>query len=310
MAVSVALDIGAGTIKASLVDDTGRPLAQRRFATRGESGIGESLDRVLDALKTMLDIATSRGEVSRAIGIAVCGPVDADKATVTSVNLGWEAMPLGSAVAGLTELPVALLNDAHAGALGEQKLGSARGMQDFVYVALGTGVGSAIALRGQIYEGFRGHAAELGHVRVTTNGPRCACGSVGCLETLSSAAAIERSYALRTGAKASCREIAALVDSGDVTAGLVWEEAMHFLALGLLTISTILDPEAIVIGGGLAGAGNTLLRPLERCLASEAASFNVLPSLALATLGEWSANAGAGLEAWSRLASGSGSGGV
>ncbi|MHB8437287.1 MAG: ROK family protein, partial [Acidimicrobiales bacterium] len=219
---------------------------------------------------------------------------------------------IGPAIGPRLGDPVSVTTDACAGAIGEQRLGAARGSSHVLYVTLGTGVGAAIVREGRLEAGAHGHAGELGHVRVRSGGRRCACGATGCLETISSAAAVEAAYAAaatgsppKSGAvPTSCRRVAELVAARDPVATAVWEEAVRFLALGILEATTLLDPEVVVVGGGMAGAGEVLMDPLREEVGSQAASFHVLPALHLASLGGWSGTVGAGLLAWDRLATG------
>jgi glucokinase len=196
-----------------------------------------------------------------------------------------------------------VLNDARAGAIGEGDLGAARGVGDFLYVTLGTGIGGAIVQDGQLLSGAHSYAGELGHITVNPVGELCACGARGCLQTIMSAAALEDRWRMKFGEELEARHIIDRVRRGDPVATCLWEEAIDALAGGLLTAMSLIDPATIVFGGGLAGAGKHLVEPLARSIQEQAKSFHVVAELRLAALGDWSSCAGAAAEARALTAS-------
>jgi glucokinase len=148
------------------------------------------------------------------------------------------------------------------------------------------------------FAGAHGAAGELGHVVVRPDGPKCGCGAVGCLEAVASAAAIGRAYAERTGTTATAAEVAAHAAAGDVAAQAVWAAAVDALADGVRIAVTIADPEVVVVGGGLAEAGDALLGPLDAALATKL-TFQYRPAMVRAALGDAAGCLGAGLLALS-----------
>lgn len=289
----LALDIGASRIKAALVGPDGSRLAELRRPTERGDGPAAVLTRVADVAA---EVAAFAGTAIGRAGIAVCGAVSPD-GLVTAVNLGWEAEPVGTTVAHRLGLPVTVLNDAHAGAIGEGGFGAARGMRDYIYVSLGTGIGAAVVRDGQVVAGAHGRAGELGHVSVDPRGRLCACGSRGCLETFMSAAAIEARWLETHGSPVPARKIINEVIGRDPKATALWNEAVEALAAGLLTVMSLIDPAAIVLGGGLSGAGDRLLEPLAAAIRAGSRPFHVGADLHLATLGDWSGCAGAAVAA-------------
>lgn len=286
----VALDVGATSIKGAVVAASGERLASVRRPTGRADGPSAVLDRVADVA---VSLAGSVSEVGSA-GIAVCGAVD-PSGLVTAVNLGWSGTAVGSFVASRLGVPVTVVNDAHAGARGEGEFGAARGFGDYLYVSIGTGIGAAIVTDGQVRTGFHGHAGELGHVRVDYPGQLCACGARGCVETVMSAAALESRW---TGAPA--HEILDLVIAGDPAVSALWSSAVNGLAAGLVSVVSLLDPGAVVIGGGLSRAGSRLVEPLAAHMAELSPSFHTGTELRLATLGDWSGCLGAAVGARGR----------
>lgn len=290
----LALDIGATTIKAGLVAPDGSRFSELRYPTGRGDGPAAVLSRVADVAAEVASLSGSTA-ISRA-GIAVCGAVGPD-GLVTAVNLGWKAEAVGAVVADRLGLPVTVLNDAHAGAIGEGGFGAAKGMHDYLYVSLGTGIGAAVVRDGKVVAGAHGRAGELGHVSVDPRGRLCACGSRGCLETFMSAAAIEARWLEVHGQQLPARKIIDEVIGLDPDATALWKEAIEALAAGLLTVMSLIDPAAIVLGGGLSGAGDRLIDPLAAAVRAASRPFHAATDLRLAALGDWSGCAGAAVAA-------------
>jgi glucokinase len=290
----VALDVGATRIKGALVTAQGRRTVEVRRSTLRRDGPEAVLQQVSDVAAELK--AQADGMAVLAGGVAVCGTVSPG-GRVTAVNLGWDGADVGSALRSRLEIPVAVINDAHAGALGEGRFGSVQRAGNYLYVSLGTGIGAAMVRDGRLDTGAHGHAGELGHVKVTSAGPRCACGANGCLETIVSAAAIEARWRQLHGSPAPARELIRRIADGDPAVDALWYQAIEGLATGLLTAMSLVDPATIVLGGGLAAVGRRLIDPLAREIRRQAGSFHVIAELRLATLGDWSGCAGAAAQA-------------
>jgi glucokinase len=288
----VALDVGATRIKGAVVTASGERLVSVRHSTGRGDGPDVVLRRVADVAG---ELAADAGRISAA-GVAVCGAVGPG-GTVTSVNLSWAGVGVGAAIGERLGVPVTVLNDAHAGALGEGAVGAARDAGDYLYVSLGTGIGAAIVNDGRVRAGAHGYGGELGHIRVDYPGRRCACGSHGCLETVMSAAALEARWVEAYGGMLPARDIIDRVIAGDPDASGLWDRAVDGLAAGLLTAMSLVDPAVIVLGGGLARVGARLTEPLSRSIAARSAPFHTAVELRLATLGDWSGCHGAATQA-------------
>jgi glucokinase len=289
----IALDIGATRIKGALLDENRTRLTEMRYPTRRGDGPAVVLRRMCQVAAWLADSAAGR---VHAAGVAVCGTVD-EAGLVTSVNLGWAGIDVGTVLQRHLGIPVAVLNDARAGAIGEGEAGVAAGLRDYLYVSLGTGIGAAIVRDGTVLPGAHSHAGELGHIVVDPAGPLCACGAHGCLQTYMSAAALEARWLERSGGVLEAREIVALAVCGNPAAASLWFEAVGALAAGLLTAISLIDPGTIVFGGGLAGAGRHLVEPLAHSIDGQARSFHTPADLRLATLGDWSNCFGAAAQA-------------
>lgn len=304
----IALDVGGTGMKAALVGVDGTLLHEARRPTgreRGPDAIVESILRFADELR-----AYGREHIGRsalAVGVAVPGIVDADRGiAVYAANLGWRDVPLRALVADrIGGVPVALGHDVRTGGLAEGRIGAGKGADRFLFVPLGTGIAGAIGIAGRIEAGAHGYAGEIGHIVVRPDGPDCGCGQRGCLETLASAAAVTRAWAEASGdPDADAADCAKAVESGDQRAVRVWHDAVDALAAGLVTALTLLDPRTLIIGGGLAEAGETLFTPL-RAAVEERVTFQKLPAIVPAALGDTAGCLGAGLLAWDLLATNS-----
>ncbi|MEU1816508.1 ROK family protein [Streptomyces roseifaciens] len=302
----IALDVGGTAIKAALIGPDHELLHEARRPTGRDRGPDAVITGILDfAAELAATGEAAFGEPAAAAGIAVPGIVDAGAGTaVYAANLGWRDVPLRDLLSRrLGGTPVALGHDVRTGGLAEGRIGAGEGTDRFLFVALGTGIAGAIGVEGRIEAGAHGGAGEIGHVRVRP-GPDarpCGCGGHGCLETLASAAAVSRAWAEASGdPDADAADCARAVDAGDPRARAVWQEAVDALADGLVVAHTLLDPRTLIVGGGLAEAGETLFAPLRAAIADRI-TFQQLPRIVPAALGDAAGCLGAGLLAWDLL---------
>jgi glucokinase len=262
------------------------------------------LERIRELTRSLVE---QTGYRAGACGISFGGPVDFQLQRVTSVHSpGWKNFSLAEWVATNLNLPCLIDNDANAGALGEFRYGAGRGTESLVYVTLSTGVGAGLVLNGKTYRGKDGLAGELGHVPISDSGPTCSCGAVGCLESLCSGRAIgergkewarrRRDGRTRTGDSSegrppgiTAKEIVQAASEGETAALRIIHEAAGWLARGLLTVIRILNPDRIILGGGLILAGQVLLGPLHQCLAELASpTIGYSTEIVVAELGTYS----------------------
>ncbi|MEU2156529.1 ROK family protein [Streptomyces sp. NPDC019396] len=300
----IALDVGGTSMKGALVGPDGALLHEARRATGRHRGADAVVGDVLGFADELRAHGEARhGHAPLAAGLAVPGIVDADHGiAVYAANLGWRDVPLRDLMTErLGGVPVALGHDVRAGGLAEGRLGAGRGAERFLFVPLGTGIAGAIGIGGAIEAGAHGCAGEIGHVVVRPGGALCGCGQHGCLETLASAAAVSRAWATASGAPdADAADCAKAVASGDPRAVRVWQEAVEALADGLVMALTLLDPGTLIIGGGLAEAGETLFSPLRDAVGARI-TFQKPPAIVPAALGDTAGCLGAGLLAWDLL---------
>ncbi|GAA1041123.1 ROK family protein [Streptomyces murinus] len=292
----IALDVGGTGMKAALVGDDGALLHRARRATGRERGPDAVVAGILDFAAELYAYGAEHHGPPAAAGIAVPGIVDEAHGTaVYAANLGWKDVPLRDLLAERLGVPVALGHDVRTGGLAEGRIGAGRGADRFLFVPLGTGIAGAIGIDGRVESGAHGFAGEIGHVVVRPGGTLCPCGQRGCLERYASAAAVSEAWAAAGGnPDADAADCARAVAAGDPGARRVWQEAVDALADGLVTALTLLDPRTLIIGGGLAEAGEVLFQPL-RDAVRRRVTFQKLPSIVPAALGDTAGCLGAGL---------------
>jgi glucokinase len=292
----LAFDVGGTDTKAAVIDDAGRVLDILRVTTPVRK-LGTE-DAVLEMVASLAAGFRARHpSVSpQAAGLLVPGYVDeASGIGIFSENLNWKDVPFRDRASALLGMPVAFSHDVRGAGEAEYRLGAAAPFQNVVVMAIGTGIAGAIFIEGKIYAGG-GLAGEMGH-SVVADGPDCACGGRGCLEAVASAGAIARRYNALAGADVpGAKEVLELAQRGDADAIGVWESALDALALDLSHTVALLAPEAIVLGGGLANAGELLFEPLRQRL-DAILTFHRRPVLLAASIGENAGVVGAALKA-------------
>ncbi|KAA2251378.1 ROK family protein [Solihabitans fulvus] len=294
----VAVDVGGTETKAALVAGTRDGVSAVRQLRRGTPRLPDGTATAEAVVDLVVELVGLLGEDSPlpvdGIGVVVPGVVDeAVGVGVFSANLGWRDYPFGEVLTRRLGLPVAFGHDVRAGGLAEHRIGAARGLTDAVIMPIGTGIAAALVLGGQLQSGG-GYSGEIGHVDVGHGDP-CGCGQHGCVEVRASSAAIARRYTARSGrAVRGAVEVAERVRAGEADAVAVWQEAVEALAKGILLVATLLGPEAVVLGGGLAMAGSLLTDPLRDRL-DGLIIFQRRPELRLAALGDEAGCLGAAL---------------
>jgi glucokinase len=220
---------------------------------------------------------------------------------VYAANIGWQQVPLRQIVAEAVGLPVVVDHDVRAAGLAELELGAARGMQEVLFVALGTGIAAAVITRGQLSAGATGRAGELGHIPVFPEGEWCACGQRGCTETYASAAALSRRYSAASGiSDVPAADVISRAAAGDPIADATFEDAITALGRALVSYVLLMDPELILIGGGMAAAGAALLHPLTRGVQAGLA-WRQAPAISIGRFAGDAGRRGAALLAWRAL---------
>jgi glucokinase len=313
---AVGVDFGGTNIKAGLVSRRGEVAASRLLSSSAYGSPSRFIGAVRDTAASMAREAGLRMSRLDGIGVGVPGPIDARRGTVRMlVNVpGWRDVPLQGRLERASGVRCLVDNDANAVTLGEWRFGAGRGSRQLLGVTLGTGVGGGLVLDGSVYRGASGSAGELGHTVIVDGGERCHCGSRGCLEAYVGTAAIlrlaraalRRSRGCLRPLAAQGRLTPALVSEaarrGDPAAKRLWEEIGRRLGIGLSSAVNLLNPDRIVIGGGIANAWAFFAPALRRTLhrqALPAAAQRV--RVARARLGNHAGIVGAAVLVWNAI---------
>ncbi len=282
----VGVDIGGTKIAAGIADRKGEISARIRTPMVANRGPDDALAAVLSAIHTLLAEAQAAESPDAIAGIGICAPGPLDPRAGIVINPPnlpcWRNFPLAAEIEKAYRVPVKIENDANAAALAESNWGAGRGYRNIFYVSLGTGIGTGIVFDGKIYNGRTGAAAEGGHMSIDCRGPLCGCGKPGCIEILAAGPAIARRA--RTKLTENPRSI--MLDlakglAGEVTSEIVGQayaagdplakevllETANLLSLWLSNIIDLLEPDAILIGGGAAVLFATLFDEIENGIA-------------------------------------------
>ena len=260
----LAVDVGGTTIKGAVIGPDG---TIRHSLSAPSQADGDPVAAVRSLCTQLHADGVRRGDAPAAIGVVTPGLVDEDAGVVKyAANLNFRDVPLRALIHDDLGLPVAIGHDARAAGVAEAVAGAARGLDDFLLLPLGTGIAAAIVVRGHPVAGASRAAGEVGHMPVHPGGEQCSCGQRGCLEVYASAGGLARRYARLGGPSAlDSRAIAAAVGT-DPVARQVWDDATLALGTALATLTLTLDPARIVLGGGLADAGDMFFDPVRAAL--------------------------------------------
>jgi glucokinase len=278
----VGVDIGGtNVVVGALPEDGSQLVGTRKIPTEAGRGPKHVVDRIVGLIGEAMDAVEAAG-ADRAdvvgVGIGSPGPLDRGTGTVIETpNLGWRNFPLRDLISNAVDLPATLDNDANCATYGEWWLGAGRNVDTLVGLTLGTGIGGGIVLNGKLYHGVNDAAGELGHTTIDSTGRKCKCGNYGCLEAYASgpAIALRAAEGLESGAESILPDLvggrleaitAAVVYEavvlGDAFAEEVMKETAKFLGAGIANIINSLNPEMVVVAGGVTRAGEMLFRPL------------------------------------------------
>lgn len=279
----IGVDLGGTSINVGAVPfDGGTVRGMRSMPTEPHHGAKFVVDRMVGMIRDVIRDAKREGGLSDddflGIGLGSPGPLDRASGTVLETpNLGWRNFPLRDLISNAVGLEAELDNDANAATLGEWWQGAGRGVSSLVGLTLGTGIGGGIVLDGRVYHGVSDAAAEVGHMTIDSTGRKCNCGNYGCLEAYASGPAIARRAVegLETGAasllpelvdgdmsRITAETVSEAIIAGDEYAVEVMSEAAKFLGTGIANLINVLNPEMIVIAGGVTRAGDYLFGPL------------------------------------------------
>lgn len=287
----LGIDLGGTNAKWSIVVRDGGTWRSLDRGTR-PTPARDGPEAVIDGLVEIALAATARQPAIASIGVGVPGlydPATGVTRFLPNVPGDWAGRPVAAPIATATGLPSALINDARAFGLAELRLGAGRGARSMVGLTLGTGVGGVIAIDGRVHQGHDGTAGELGHQTLVADGRPCLCGNIGCLEAYASAAAVADACGTATAESA-----VAAARAGDARALAGLAEVGRVLGIGIANMITVITPDRVVIGGGVAAAGDLLLDPI-RAEVARRVTMTSLDAVTIVTaeLGTWAGAMGA-----------------
>lgn len=291
------VDIGGTTCKIGLFETTGTLVEKWEIPTCKENSGSSILPDVAASIESKMKEKKIGREEVQGIGIGVPGPVTSDGIVQQCVNLGWGIVNVGEVMGKLTGYKIKVGNDANVAALGEMWQGGGRGRRDIVMVTLGTGVGGGIIVDGKIVAGSNGAGGEIGHIMVDESEPEtCGCGKHGCLEQYASATGVVRlakrklaaateETALSKFEKISAKDVFDEAKNGDKAACEVVEQMADILGTALAGIACVVNPEVIVIGGGVSKAGTIITDKVKKYFSEKTFHACKDTEFALAELG-------------------------
>lgn len=294
--VVIAVDIGGTNLKGAIVDASGRTIASRSVGV-GASG-DESIARIIELLQGLRAHTEQSGHHVVGIGVVTPGMVEAENGIVRYAStLDWTDVPLGPILSAELGVPVEIGHDVRSSGLAESLFGASKGVANSVLVAIGTGVAASILSGGHPVVGAVTTAGELGHIPAIPDGEPCTCGQHGCLEVYLSGAGIARRYAAAGGEPGLDAAAISTRLGHDPVADRVWADGVHALALGLKSVTLLIDPAVIVLAGGVSRAGGLLLDPLRAELA-QSLVWREAPEIRVSELGTAGGRIGAAVLAF------------
>jgi len=284
---AIGVDIGGTSVKIGLVDLKGRILQRKFFLTSSVKGRTAMLDVLISHLLDLIRQAKKMRSIVKGVGIGAPGPVDVKRGFVYFFpNIaGWKNTPLKSLLEKRLKLPVLVDNDASVMALAEFRFGSGRGIKNMIALTLGTGIGGGIVIDGKLFHGPIFSAAEIGHMVLNEDGPRCGCGSRGCIETYvgndyfireakkrlkAGHKSLLRKWILTDGKELTPLLVRQAADAGDALSRALWKETGEHLGTALAGLVNVLNPERIILGGGISQRNRFLFGSTVRTLKKKA----------------------------------------
>ena len=267
----IGVDMGGTKILSAVIDAEGNILGTAKVPTKADKGASEVIDRIADCVQKAIDKSGVASDSIQAIGIGAPGPLDPETGIVIfAPNLGWRDVQLKTELETRTGFPTFVDNDVNVGTLGEHVYGAGQGIQNVVGIFVGTGIGGGIILQGELFHGASKTAGEIGHIIVKAGGPRCGCGTRGCLEAIASRTAMTKQFQkaiLKKGKKSVISELTG-GDLGAIRSGVlakairlndkltlkVFKKVTKYLGIGIGSIVNFLNPEMIILGGGVVEA--------------------------------------------------------
>lgn len=282
MVKRIGIDVGGTNVKIALVDGEGKIIYSNSVPTYAQMGYEYTVNNIKQAIRDLMKETNTEAKDIQGIGFDFPGQVDCKTGVVKNApNIpGWVNVPIAQMIEEEFNIPTRIDNDVRCAALGELKFGAGRGCENFVCITVGTGIGSGLVINGKVVRGAANAAGEIGHIKLQMeDGPLCGCGDSGCLEAFASGpsiVAMAQEY-LKGGKSAKFRELAGdgeitpyivakAAEAGDPVAKRIFEKMGYYIGMGLTSVINLLNPEKIIIGGGVAECGELLLDPIRRTI--------------------------------------------
>lgn len=281
----IGIDVGGTNVKIALVTDEGQIIYSNSVPTRAEMGYEYTVNNIKQAIKDLMQETKTTTSDIEGIGFGFPGQVDYKTGVVKlAPNIpGWVNVPIAQMIEDEFHIPTKIDNDVRCAALGELNYGAGKGCENLICITVGTGVGSGLIVNGKLVRGASNAAGEIGHIKLQMHGgPICGCGDTGCLEAFASApsiVAMAEDY-IKGGKSTKYRElanpeisayvVAEAAKAGDKVAQRIFTIMGEYLGIGLASVVNLLNPEKIIIGGGVADADELLLAPLKKTLKERA----------------------------------------
>lgn len=280
----IGIDVGGTNVKIALVNDKGNILYSNSVPTRAEMGYEYTVNNIKQAIR---DLITETGVTNiEGIGFDFPGQIDYKNGIVRlAPNIpGWVNIPIAKIIEDEFKIPTRIDNDVHCAALGELKFGAGQDCENFICMTVGTGIGSGIVINGKLVRGASNAAGELGHIKLQMNeGPLCGCGDYGCLEAFASGPSIvamaeeyisggksTKFREMASGGEITPYIVAEAAKLGDPVAKRIFTKVGEYIGFGLASVVNLLNPEKIIIGGGVADAGDILIEPIKETIKKRA----------------------------------------
>ena len=280
----IGIDVGGTNVKIALVDDKGSILYSNSVPTRAEMGYEYTVNNIKQAIRDLMSETKVTG--IEGIGFDFPGQIDYKNGIVRlAPNIpGWVNIPIAKIIEDEFKIPTRIDNDVHCAALGELNFGAGKGCENFICMTVGTGIGSGIVINGKLVRGASNAAGELGHIKLQMQeGPLCGCGDHGCLEAFASGPSIvamaeeyimggksTKFRELASGGEITPFIVAEAAKQGDPVAKRIFARIGEYIGFGLSSVVNLLNPEKIIIGGGVADAGDILLDPIKETIKKRA----------------------------------------
>lgn len=281
----VGVDVGGTNVKLALVDLNGKIVYSNTTPTRADLGYEHSITNIQNAIEELMKETNTNKDTIEAIGFGFPGQIDYQKGVVRLLpNMpGWVDVPVAKIMQDKFGITTKLDNDVRVATLGELKYGAGKGCENLVCITVGTGIGSGLVFNGKLIRGAKNAAGEIGHIKLTMgDGPICGCGDYGCFEAYASGPAIvaEAKEYIKGGKSSKFKELATEELSpyivaqaalqGDAVAKRIYAKMGEIIGLGLTSVINLLNPEKVIIGGGVADAGDILFNPIRETIAKRA----------------------------------------